>query len=201
MCKNNCVSMLDCFCCGVKTEFRTIITELLTGLIASAAIDLGIEFGCNFKDSNTIKAWLNEAMLSSGVSAACITLCSAIIRIANYKYAHNTENNREQVNKPLYFTIALTLSELISGSIAFGSGIFIEYLLEETITHQAIKNWEHSNAIPLALLAPAGITLAKTMFRLGIFKSVGCLVGKSCSTSNEEEVQPFALASINSTYT
>jgi hypothetical protein len=201
MCRNNCVCALDCICCGVKNESRTVILELLTSLILSAAVDLGIEFGCdimgcNFHDSSKVKAWLKEGMLSSGVSALCITLSSTIIRIANYKYGHRTEADQAHKGKPLYFSIALTLSELASGAIAFGLGVLIDYFIESTLTHNKIKHWEHSNAIPLALLAPVGITLAKTLGRVGIFKLVDWGLGKVCS-SNNEELQPIAMHSIN----
>jgi hypothetical protein len=201
MCRNNCVCALDCICCGVKNETRTVITELLTSLICSASVDLGIEFGCNFKDSKAAQAWLKEAILSTSLSVACITICSTILRIANHKYRHNTESNKDQINKPLYFSIALALSEFASACIAFGLGIGLDYLIENTITHKAIKNWKHSAAIPLALLAPAGIALAKTASRLGIFKLVNWGAEKICNTNRDELYSFSELRSVNSSYT
>ncbi len=193
MCSECHVGMVGCIKCGVKTKKSTQISECILNILISASSDLGFEYGWQPKNSEHLEGWLEKALISSGVSALCMTFFSSMLEIAHYKLGEATEVERAQQAMPSYTYTAILISEILSGLISFGIGIGMEALIEVSVGHDQLNTWENSGKFVLGAIVPASITVAKTMGRWGIFNLTNYVIDKVCWHDKENsELLPLA---------
>lgn len=197
MCNDNCVCALDCLTCCIRNETRTNITDLIAGFIITAVIDISFEFIFNKSSQEQTNEWLYHAIRSSGITAVALVLLSMVLKMANYKWG--TQDNERQRRNHSYFCIALTLAELFSGALAFGFNFGVEMAIEKKIGHQTVNDWKKSDKIAISILAPAGVALAKTISRFGVFALSKLMIEKCCTNKDETTQSLNQLQRINYT--
>lgn len=154
-----------CIMAPIETEKSTTITEIITTLLGCAAIDYGFEFGFHVEDG-ILAGWIKEALLSSGLAATYATLMSSLLRYFNYHHGDRTETKDERERNKTYRYLAATLSQILSGTLAFGIGMLFDYGV-----HESLDKWENSTAIGLRIAAPMGVVALKVVSRILFFES------------------------------
>lgn len=179
--KNCNVCFVNCTKCGVKDDKSTLITELMLNFLITAVIDIAIEYGWKSTDS-----WLKKALLSSGLAAFCMIIVSTVLRSLKYNCAETTEVEGHQRTDPLFYYTATLISEILSGLVSFGSGVGLDALIELTVGHKQLKDWETSDSFLYWAVLPIGITATKSLSRFGIFRLTDYFINK-CRIKNLNE--------------
>lgn len=195
-CGSNCNGVCKCFTAGIKTNVATTISEAILIFLGTTVIECGIEFGLNDYSNVTRisnETWIKESILSSGASATYAVIISAFLRILHHRYGYVTDNSENQNDHDSYFYTSSLISQLLSGALSFGSGMFFDYAF-----HKVLDDFGRSSNIGFTFALPAVIVASQMVARFGIFKALGAV--KSCYLKNllneKNEKDPLSMVRI-----
>ena len=185
MLNSNCHCFFEGARSFVLNERRTFTSEILFSFVGCLALELGIELGW-FPDETIIEAWLEKALLSSGTSATYAVLISMFLRFLHEQLGEELQNQ----TRDFFCNLSTVFSQLLSGSLAFGAGILVDYLAH--LNMNDLKSDDESTG--WRFLASTGVVLTKVVSRIGFYKGIDYLLNKKEASRYEDlNAQPNAV--------
>ena len=191
--EKSCKELVDCLFAGVRTKQGAFWSETLITLAGSAFIELMLAFLWHAGDDNLVEEWLEESLITTAAAAVFVIIVSTTIRCMHYRFDQDYFTNQLQKNEPEYIYLAIILSQIISGAIAFGVGVGADAALDSYYKNRLPHNMTPINStktIPTAtpIIGTIVLVAIKSLTRWGIFRAITG-IDDSCCLRNKHELE------------